>query len=138
MSCQARNRYWMEVHGPLFASLDIAKANLLKYEQVCSSPTESSSRFAELVHKAHTNDQMLQSISKAGFKVAEWDGMAIFEAESYEKLMEIFTNEEFLKVVIPDAGKVMDASDLQFMPLDLITPVDAGKEQLLYSDSSNL
>lgn len=26
--------YWREVHGPLFASLEIVKKNLIKYEQV--------------------------------------------------------------------------------------------------------
>lgn len=27
-------KYWHEVHGPLFANLDIVKKNILKYEQV--------------------------------------------------------------------------------------------------------
>ena len=27
-------KYWHEVHGPLFAGLEITKKNILKYEQV--------------------------------------------------------------------------------------------------------
>jgi hypothetical protein len=34
MSQEEFYRYWHDVHGQLFASLDIVKKNLLKYEQV--------------------------------------------------------------------------------------------------------
>jgi hypothetical protein len=34
MSVEEFGRYWAEVHGPLFTSLDIVKKNLVKYEQV--------------------------------------------------------------------------------------------------------
>jgi hypothetical protein len=35
MSKEEFSRYWAEVHSPLFTSLDIVKANIVKYEQVC-------------------------------------------------------------------------------------------------------
>ncbi|KAJ7918893.1 hypothetical protein B0H13DRAFT_1458921, partial [Mycena leptocephala] len=70
MSVEEFGRYWAEVHGPLFTSLDIVKKNLVKYEQ------------------AHSNEEMLQQFQAAGFTKSEWDGMAIMEAESYAKLME--------------------------------------------------
>ncbi|KAJ6571266.1 hypothetical protein B0H19DRAFT_1022743 [Mycena capillaripes] len=99
--------YWREVHGPLLVGLDICKSNLLKYEQ------------------AHPNAQMLQSISQTGFQVAELDGIAILEGESHEKLMELnIPNEEFAKVVIPDAAKFLDVSELRLLPLDIITVID--------------
>lgn len=41
-----------------------------------------------------------------GLPVAPWHGMAIFEAESYEKIMAIFQDEEYMRVVIPDESKV--------------------------------
>ena len=36
MSDAAFFKHWQEVHGPLFAGLDIVKRNILKYEQVSS------------------------------------------------------------------------------------------------------
>ena len=30
--------YWREVHGPLFANMEITKKNILKYEQVHFTP----------------------------------------------------------------------------------------------------
>ncbi|KAJ6468121.1 hypothetical protein C8R47DRAFT_1151915 [Mycena vitilis] len=65
------SRHWTEVHGPLFAGLDIVKKNLLKYEQ------------------AHRNDKIAESLQAGGLAVAEWDGMVVFEGESYEKVMEV-------------------------------------------------
>ncbi|KAJ6571269.1 hypothetical protein B0H19DRAFT_1064384 [Mycena capillaripes] len=106
MSKDEFSRYWREVHGPLFVGLEIAKSRLLKYEQ------------------AHVNDGMLQSIVGAGLQVAEWDGMAILEGESYEKLMEIFKSEEFVKLLKPDVEKYTDVSELRLMPLDIITAID--------------
>lgn len=37
-------------------------------------------------------------------KLPYW-GMAIFEAESYEKLMEVFTDKEYMEVCRPDEEK---------------------------------
>ena len=34
MSDEAFFKHWQEIHGPLFANLDIVKKNILKYEQV--------------------------------------------------------------------------------------------------------
>jgi hypothetical protein len=83
---------------------------------------------------------MLQQFQAAGFTKSEWDGMAIMEAESYAKLMEAsFPTAEsapsyrdanppksqgFQSVLASDAEKFMNVSEAQFIPLDLITPID--------------
>ncbi|KAJ7449130.1 hypothetical protein B0H11DRAFT_1696057, partial [Mycena galericulata] len=59
-----------EEHGSLFTSLEIVKRNILKYEQ------------------AHLNEEMRECFQGARFKAFEWDGMAIFDAESYAKIIE--------------------------------------------------
>lgn len=35
-------------------------------------------------------------------------GMAIFEAESYEKIIEVFTHPDYLRIVVPDEEKFFD------------------------------
>ncbi|KAJ7723221.1 hypothetical protein B0H16DRAFT_1787919 [Mycena metata] len=100
------SRYWAEVDGPLFASLDIAKRSLLKYEQ------------------GHCNTTVFRSLQAAGMKVVECDGMVVFEAESYEKITEVLRSDEWQKVVVPDAEKFLDFGEAQFLPLDLVTLID--------------
>ncbi|KAJ7903415.1 hypothetical protein B0H14DRAFT_2664824 [Mycena olivaceomarginata] len=54
----------------------------------------------------------------------DWDGMAIFEAESYAKIFEVFQSEEYSKVIIPDDEKFVDRANWQMLPFDLNTVVD--------------
>ena len=42
--------------------------------------------------------------------------MAILEAESMEKILEVFTSEEYKTVVVPDEGKLFDRSKTQMLP----------------------
>ncbi|KAJ7808561.1 hypothetical protein B0H13DRAFT_2686113 [Mycena leptocephala] len=95
-----------EVHGPLVVSLAIVRENLVKYEQ------------------AHSNEGMLQQFQEAGFRKSEWDGMAIMEAETYAKLMEVIQSQGFQSVLTSDAEKFIDVSEIQFIPLDLITSIN--------------
>ncbi|KAJ7261845.1 hypothetical protein B0H12DRAFT_1013346 [Mycena haematopus] len=102
-------KYWAETHGPLFSSLDIVKKNILKYEQ------------------AHTNEAVLKQITKMNQLSGapnEWDGIAIFEAESYEKISEVIQNEEYQKILVPDGDNFLDVQNCQMLPLDLITFLD--------------
>ncbi|KAJ7364153.1 hypothetical protein DFH08DRAFT_838454 [Mycena albidolilacea] len=108
LSKEEFHKHWTETHGPLFSSLDVVKRNLLKYEQ------------------AHINDPVLQQIMQMipGAPTADWDGMAIFEAESYAKVFEVFQSEEYSKVIIPDDEKFVDRANWQMLPFDLNTVVD--------------
>ncbi|KAJ6508005.1 hypothetical protein C8R47DRAFT_1036853 [Mycena vitilis] len=106
LSKEEFHTYWSEKHGPLFSSLEIVKTNLLKYEQ------------------AHTNDAILQQITQMmGAPMSEWDGMAIFEAETYGKIFEVFTHPEYQEKVIPDEKSFMDRESCQMLPLDLFTVI---------------
>ncbi|KAJ7461818.1 hypothetical protein B0H11DRAFT_116613 [Mycena galericulata] len=106
MSNEEFSRYWAGEYGSLFASLEIVKTNILKYEQ------------------AHLNKEMRECFQGAGFKASEWDGMIVFEAESYAKIMEVLKNEDFQEIAMADAENFIDVPQCQFVPLDLITPID--------------
>ncbi|KAJ7131587.1 hypothetical protein C8R43DRAFT_1207626 [Mycena crocata] len=100
------HKYWSESHGTLFSSLEIVKTNLLKYEQ------------------AHMNDAVLQQIFQVmGTPMAEWDGMVIFEGESYEKIFAVFQDAEYQKIIVPDEEKFLDRQSAHMLPLDLFTVV---------------
>jgi len=96
------HRYWREEHGKLFASLDIVKKNLVKYEQ------------------AHVNEFMKPIIDTGAYPSASWGGLAIFEAESYDKIMEVFGSEEYQRVVHPDEAVFLDVENRQLFAADLV------------------
>lgn len=62
------------------------------------------------VVKAHNDEDALAKLKPVGFGIAECDGMAIFEAISYEKIFECFTDEEAKKIMGADEDNFLDKS----------------------------
>ena len=50
--------------------------------------------------------------------------MAIFEAESFERIMECFMDEEYNRVVVPDDECFLDRERSIAVPVDLATIVE--------------
>ncbi|EJF65176.1 hypothetical protein DICSQDRAFT_42028, partial [Dichomitus squalens LYAD-421 SS1] len=93
------DRYWLDVHANVFSSIAIAKRNLLKYEQFHLDPKYDDVIAAQSLAK-----------SKSPFR-----GIAIFEATTLEKIFEIFQDEEYLRVVVPDELKFFDHENAQIL-----------------------
>ncbi|KAJ7707586.1 hypothetical protein B0H17DRAFT_917969, partial [Mycena rosella] len=51
-------------------------------------------------------------------------GLAIFEGETYAKILEVFANEEYWRVIIPDEANVIAREECQALPLDLFTVLE--------------
>ncbi|MCJ1458969.1 hypothetical protein MMC28_009346 [Mycoblastus sanguinarius] len=98
--------YWRNEHSQVFSSIAVVKKNLLSYEQ------------------AHGNSEALEQLKQVGFPVAEADGMAIFEAVSYEKIFECFTDDEYKKVVVPDEEKFLDRGKSLAFPAGIVNVFD--------------
>lgn len=80
------HRYWIEVHLKVFTSIAVVKKDLTKYEQV--------SKFDFVIseanhHKLHKNHEFCEAVEKMGFSIPQWDGIALFEAESFEKILAV-------------------------------------------------
>ncbi|KAF9225162.1 hypothetical protein BS17DRAFT_654546, partial [Gyrodon lividus] len=82
--------FWLNEHPKLFNSLDIAKSNILKYEQ------------------AHANEVVNQAIAEVGLTVSPFDAQATIEAATFEALMAVFTSEEYRKVVGAESVKYFE------------------------------
>ncbi|KAF7350074.1 Ethyl tert-butyl ether degradation [Mycena venus] len=106
MSKEEFSHYWAEVHGPQFMALDVAKRNVLKYEQ------------------AHLNDEMVRIFGAGGFPMPDYDGIAILEGESYPKLMKVSQSEKVQNFMREDSENFMDAAAMQYLPLDTISFTD--------------
>lgn len=74
--------------------------------------------------KAHNNEEMSKQLKGMGFPSADCDGMAIFEAYSYEKIAECFQDEDYKKEVIPDEEKFLDRGRSMAFPADLVSVID--------------
>ncbi|TFK85355.1 hypothetical protein K466DRAFT_494925 [Polyporus arcularius HHB13444] len=99
-------KYWHEVHGPLFANLEIVKKNLLLFEQ------------------HHYTNQFEAGAKALGFDVPAYHGLTIFEAESYEKIMEVFTSEEYARICQPEEKNYLDRAKTGFFPGSIVTFID--------------
>ncbi|KAI0344605.1 hypothetical protein BDW22DRAFT_1326392 [Trametopsis cervina] len=98
------SRYWLEEHGKIFMSLDIVKKNLTKYEQF------------------HFNLDMNNKLSEAmGTVPSPFWGLVMFEAESYDKIMEVLSHPEYIRLVYPDEGHIMDRSKSQVISGEFAT-----------------
>ncbi|KAH9942249.1 uncharacterized protein BXZ73DRAFT_97667 [Epithele typhae] len=99
LSFEEFDDYWLNVHGNIFSSIAIAKRNLLKYEQFHLDPKYESTIAAQTLAKSQTR----------------FRGIAIFEATSLDKIFEIFQDEEYLRVVVPDEHNFFDHENAQIL-----------------------
>ena len=63
--------------------------------------------------KFHFNHGMIRNIADergSSQQANDFWGMAIFEAESFEKVAEVFSDPEFLRIIPPDEKVVFDLS----------------------------
>ncbi|THU81876.1 hypothetical protein K435DRAFT_972186 [Dendrothele bispora CBS 962.96] len=69
-------RYWLE-HASVFIS-EAVKSNLCKYEQ------------------QHVSQESKITFEKMGMKMAQYDGIAVMEAESFESIIQVLTDKDFV------------------------------------------
>ncbi|THU98420.1 hypothetical protein K435DRAFT_856659 [Dendrothele bispora CBS 962.96] len=99
-------RHWFEQHSQVMLSLDAAKKNLLKYEQL------------------HINANTKALLQTLNAPLIDCDGAAILEAESYETLFKVFNDPEFKAATEADEERFLDRSKLRILPLDFLAFID--------------
>ncbi|KIP01961.1 hypothetical protein PHLGIDRAFT_130998 [Phlebiopsis gigantea 11061_1 CR5-6] len=93
VSPQQFSHYWLNEHGKIFISLNVVRNNLTKYEQF------------------HFDTPLTGDVAVAmgsSSATASFYGMAVFEAESYDKIFQVFADPEYQRVVFPDEQKLLD------------------------------
>ncbi|CDO76180.1 hypothetical protein BN946_scf185037.g3 [Trametes cinnabarina] len=107
LSLQNFLSYWEHEHAALFTSIAIAKRNLRKYEQF------------------HVDEASTALIAQAwratSTPVPSYAGVATLEADTLENILDIFKDEEFLRVVAPDEDKFVDRSSLRILAGHYVT-----------------
>ncbi|KAI1380263.1 hypothetical protein F4677DRAFT_441579 [Hypoxylon crocopeplum] len=95
MSYEDFHKYWSEEHSRIFLSVPIIRRNLVKYSQF------------------HSNSSV--DLAKFGVGVTGYDGGANMWATSIKNLLAIFTDEEYLRVVVPDEANFFKRADVAIM-----------------------
>lgn len=54
----------------------------------------------------------------------EYRGIAVFEGESYEKILEVFMSEEYKRLAYDDELNYIDRSKSVFLPGSIVTYID--------------
>ncbi|KAL7281309.1 hypothetical protein PYCCODRAFT_1476541 [Trametes coccinea BRFM310] len=101
MSFEDFFEYWQHKHAVLFNSIAISKKNLYKYEQFHVDPDSTA--------------KLTKAWSPLMNPLPPYAGVAAFEADSPEKILEIFEDEEYLRVVAPDEDKFVDRPSMQVL-----------------------
>jgi hypothetical protein len=111
LSFEEIDKYWGKEHADVCLSVPLFKKNLLKYEQVRRrSPNEIYDWAANTCsYQFHLAPEVNAKVVKeGGVNPIPYVGLAIFEAESYEKIWEVFTDPEYFRVIVPDEHKFLD------------------------------
>ncbi len=92
--------------------------------------TPSHPLFAlRLTHRSfqqhHYNSAFEAGISAQGYALpGDYRGIAVFEGESYEKILEVFLSDEYKRLAYDDETNYIDRSKSVFLPGSLTTFVD--------------
>ncbi|KAI1454433.1 EthD domain-containing protein [Annulohypoxylon moriforme] len=95
LSHEEFHRYWSEEHSKIFLSVPIIRRNIVKYSQF------------------HADNSI--DLTKFGVNTVGYDGGASMWANSLEDLLAIFTDEEYLKIVVPDEEKFFNRAEVVTM-----------------------
>ncbi len=72
----------------------------------------------------HYTNQFEAGAKALGFDVPAYHGLTVFEAESYEKIMEVFTSEEYARICQPEEKNYLDRAKTGFFPGSIVTFID--------------
>lgn len=94
MSLEAFHKYWSEEHPKAVMSIDCVKNTVVKYVQY------------------HADDAKMKALA-AVTNTMPWDGAAEFWAHSLEDIVAIFSDPDYLNIVVPDEERFFDKASAQ-------------------------
>ncbi|KAG8532948.1 uncharacterized protein KY384_002826 [Bacidia gigantensis] len=106
MSFEDFDAYWRDEHSKNALSIPIFKRNILRYEQI------------------HVNPQARSQYITDGKSVSDYDGIVVLEAESEEKIKELFEDPEYLARLVPDEERFTEKKTFTMMPGWVCTVLD--------------
>ncbi|KAK0209220.1 hypothetical protein DFS33DRAFT_1254824 [Desarmillaria ectypa] len=107
--------HWFEGLSKMLLSSPIFMDNVLKYEQL------------------RIDNETAAMLKTVGFEPPEqWDGMALLEAESFEKIFAIFQSEEYKTIIGPYEDQFLQRKAVQIFPLRFAVFLDKTESNQLH------
>ncbi|ESK92395.1 glyoxalase family protein [Moniliophthora roreri MCA 2997] len=110
ISYEEFGQYWLHEHSKVFTRYAEGKKGLIKYEQL------------------HINQEEKARLKDLGFPVLEgYDGVVLFDLESFDHISAIWSSPEYFSVVAPDEAKFCNRKTAIMVRLKVATIVDREK-----------
>ncbi|TRM64207.1 EthD domain-containing protein [Schizophyllum amplum] len=110
MSYEEFADYWLNHHAKVFMGTRIVHKSLLRYEQM------------------HTSAQTAKAWNELnGIPITEYDGIAMFEADSFQDIQDMWASDEYKAIIAPDELKFADLENSQVIPLQFWVGFDHTK-----------
>ncbi|KAI4521619.1 hypothetical protein K525DRAFT_200808 [Schizophyllum commune Loenen D] len=95
------SNYWLKIHSKIFAGSRVAHQYMSRYEQM---------------HPSVATEKVWEE--KYGIRATTFDGVGLFEADSFEDIRKVFDSEEYKTNILPDEYKFLDQDGCQIIPMN--------------------
>ncbi|KAG7100199.1 hypothetical protein E1B28_001974 [Marasmius oreades] len=107
------NRYWLDEHTRVSLKFAGTKETVLKYEQL------------------HVNQEEKARLKKIGEQVLDYDGVVMFDTDSFEKFGALLNGEEYIKDVLPDEEKFVTREECIVVRANIAPIVDHDEDLVM-------
>ncbi|KAK7051492.1 hypothetical protein VNI00_004466 [Paramarasmius palmivorus] len=106
LSQEEFEKHWLKEYSSVTTGHGPTKEGLSKYEQL------------------HIRRGAIPEMESRAKVPSDWDGIALFEAESVDKLISVLRHEAYLAQAEPAREKFLDKENSRFLPVDVAVLID--------------
>ncbi|KAK7051493.1 hypothetical protein VNI00_004467 [Paramarasmius palmivorus] len=113
LSYEEFSRHWLEVHSKLVIEIAKKHKGLIRYEQL------------------HVNQSEKQQLENLGLPVLDYDGVALFDVESFETYTATVSLPEMQSLIVPDENRFFVRSTAFVLKLNIASIVDHDEDLII-------
>ncbi|KAL0569239.1 hypothetical protein V5O48_012726 [Marasmius crinis-equi] len=107
------SRHWLDRHSKVILDVTAGTSGVIKYEQL------------------HVNQAEKARLKKLGVPVLDFDGIALFDSETFDSLKSVFSSERYTQKAIPDELKFIDREKCVAVRLNIGSIVDSDEDLIV-------
>ncbi|KAJ8085304.1 hypothetical protein PM082_004099 [Marasmius tenuissimus] len=104
------SQYWLDNHSKVLLDFARGKKGIIKYEQL------------------HVNQAEKSRLKKMGVPVLDYDGVVLFDFESFDAMNTAFNTDDYTRKVVPDELKFIDREKCIVCRLNIASIVDTDED----------
>ncbi|KAF9258130.1 hypothetical protein L218DRAFT_1080566 [Marasmius fiardii PR-910] len=104
-------QHYREIHSPMAVRFEIFRKNVTRYEVL------------------YVNQEWKSKLRDMGHEIPNWDAISLFQVDSVQNLVRVFTDKEFTKETTPDALIFVDFQNIAYRSFRVVPIInDRGLE----------